>query len=168
MSRSDVIAPPASARRNIPAFARHFMEPFGGFGPDFERLFENFPTRIAPLLRSTLPEAVTAPALEMTEAEGAYKLAAELPGMKADDIEISVEDGVLTIAGEKKDEREEKDKTFFFSERSYGAFARRIQLPADASADKISAECKDGLLTITLPKDEKAVERKRRIAVHGH
>ncbi|WP_243444780.1 Hsp20/alpha crystallin family protein [Sphingosinicella humi] len=101
----------------------------------------------------------------MTESDEAYKLTAELPGIDAANVEVTVAEGVLTITGEKKEEREEKEKNYYFSERSYGSFQRSLQLPGDAAADKITARSKDGVLTITLPKDEKANARKRRIEI---
>ena len=72
---------------------------------------------------------------------------------------------MLRIAGEKKEEREEDEQGYRVSERSYGAFERLVRLPEDGNADKIKARCRDGVLTITIPKDEKAVKNGRKIAV---
>src|SRR5690606_30185043 len=107
------------------------------------------------------------PAVEMTETDEAYKLAVEVPGVDVKDIEITVDDDMLVISGEKKSEREEKEKDVYVSERSYGAFERRIALPPAADRDKISANAKNGLLQITLPKSPKAQESKRKIAIEG-
>ncbi|MDP1589678.1 MAG: Hsp20/alpha crystallin family protein [Prosthecobacter sp.] len=76
--------------------------------------------------------------------------------MKKEDVKVSVENGELTISGERKSEKEEKGKKFHRIERSYGSFLRSFTLPEAVSGDKVSAEFKDGMLTVHLPKDEKA------------
>jgi len=81
---------------------------------------------------------------------------AEVPGCKADDIDISVHGSTLTISGEKKQEEEKKEKGYYHVERPYGSFRRDLNLPADIDTDKIQAECKNGILSITLPKAETA------------
>jgi len=81
---------------------------------------------------------------------------AELPEMKKEDVKVSVESGVLTITGERKFEKEEKKKKYHRVERGYGKFTRRFTLPDDAEASKVKAEFKNGLLTVHLPKSEKA------------
>lgn len=107
------------------------------------------------------------PAIDMREDDKTYRLTAELPGLGEDDIEVSVADGVLTLSGEKKDEREEKDKGFMLRERRYGSFERRVTLPADADADAVTAKFDHGVLTITVVKDEQAAERVRKIAIEA-
>ena len=95
-----------------------------------------------------------APAAEAAVDEKAYRIAVELPGVEEKDINLSVEDGVVTLSGEKKTEREEKGETWFFSERQYGSFSRSFRLPPDADAAKVDAHLKDGVLTIRIPKSE--------------
>ncbi len=96
------------------------------------------------------------PAIDIIEKDGEFMVKAEVPGCKADDIDISVHGNMLTISGEKKQEKEEKEKGYYHVERSYGSFRRDLQLATEVDADKIEATCKDGVLTITLPKSEKA------------
>jgi HSP20 family protein len=88
-------------------------------------------------------------------------VSAELPGMDDEDIEVSLSRDVLTISGEKKQEKEEKGRDYYRAERSYGSFRRSIPLPAEVNADKVDAVFSKGVLTITLPKTAKAEGRKR-------
>lgn len=93
-----------------------------------------------------------APASEASSDEDSYRIAMELPGVEEDDIELTVDGGVVSVKGEKKTSREEKGETWFFSERQYGAFSRSFRLPADADEAKVAADLRDGVLTITVPK----------------
>lgn len=81
-----------------------------------------------------------------------YEINVELPGVKPEDVDVSLHDGSLTVRGEKHFEREQSGRTFFFSEREYGAFQRTFRLPADAEDDKIDAEFKNGVLCLKIPK----------------
>ena len=96
------------------------------------------------------------PAIDIAEKEEAFMVKAEVPGCKAEDIDISVHGNVLTISGEKKQEEEKKEKGYYHTERSYGSFRRNLVLSSDIDPDKIEAVCKDGVLSVTLPKSEKA------------
>ncbi len=96
------------------------------------------------------------PAVDIAETENDFVVKAEVPGCKAEDIDISVHGNRLTISGEKKTEEEKREKGYYHSERSYGSFRRELNLSSDVDPDKIEAACKDGVLTITLPKSEKA------------
>jgi len=110
----------------------------------------------------------TWPAIDIAETENEFVVKAEVAGCKADDIDISVHGSTLTISGEKKQEEEKKsagpwaqgrltaEKGYYHVERSYGGFRRDLNLPADIDTDKIEAECKNGILSITLPKAETA------------
>ncbi|TGD60913.1 Hsp20/alpha crystallin family protein [Tabrizicola sp. WMC-M-20] len=102
--------------------------------------------------------------MNVSETEAAYRVTTELPGVKEEDIEIRLDEDVLTIRGEKKFERHEGDEkeNFHFTERAYGSFQRSMRLPTPVDPDKIEASCDSGVLTITLPKTERA-ERSRRI-----
>src|SRR6266567_90639 len=93
------------------------------------------------------------------------KVSAEIPGVEPKDIDVSVEDGILTIKGEKKYEREEKEKGQYRMERSYGSFERTIELPAEVDESKAKAEFKKGVLRLTLPKRPGAPSRRKRISV---
>jgi HSP20 family protein len=92
------------------------------------------------------------PASEASSDEEAYRISMEVPGVSEDDIELTVDAGVVSIKGEKRTEKEEKGDTWFFSERQYGAFSRSFRLPADADEAGVSADLKDGVLTIMVPK----------------
>lgn len=92
------------------------------------------------------------PASDAAATDDAYVLEIELPGVTEDDISIELHGNVLTLKGEKRSSREEKGKTFFFSERTYGAFQRAFRLPADVDAGAIEAHAEDGVLRIRLPK----------------
>lgn len=95
-------------------------------------------------------------AIDIADNEEAVVVKAEVPGCKADDIEISVHGNTLTISGEKKLEEQRKEKGYYHLERSCGSFRRDLDLPADVDPEKVEAVCKDGVLSITLPKTEKA------------
>jgi HSP20 family protein len=96
------------------------------------------------------------PLVDISEDDKEYLVKAELPDIKKEDIKINVHDNVLSISGERKYEKEEKGKKYHRVERAYGSFLRSFTLPDDADAAKISAECKDGMLKVHLPKSEKA------------
>jgi HSP20 family protein len=106
-----------------------------------------------------------APLSEASAGEGRYDITLELPGVKAEDIDVSVHEGHLTIKGEKRSEREEKGRTYFFSEREYGAFERSFRLPTDAQSDKVTADFRDGVLTVTVPKVGPPSGRSKKIKV---
>jgi HSP20 family protein len=98
----------------------------------------------------------TWPAIDIADRENDIFVKAEVPGCKAADIDISVHGNVLTISGEKKEEEEKTGKGFYHIERGYGSFRRDLHLPSDVEPDKIEAVCKDGVLSITLPKAERS------------
>ena len=105
----------------------------------------------------TAPERGTYwPAMDIAEDKDSITVKAELPGMKADDINISVQGNTLSITGEKREEAEEKKDGYYRSERRFGSFRRDMVLPGDVAAGKVDAAYKDGVLTITLPKTEQA------------
>jgi len=105
------------------------------------------------------------PSVDVSEQDDKITVKAELPGVNSEDVEVSVHDGMLTIGGEKKEESEERGEGVYHSERRYGAFRREIRLPAGVDADKVEATCRDGVLTVTLPKTEQA--KAKRIEVKG-
>jgi len=96
------------------------------------------------------------PAVDIAEDENQIVVKAEVPGCEADDIDISVHGNTMTISGEKKQEQEKKEKGYYHVERHYGSFRRDLTLPADVDTKSIEAACKDGILSIVLPKAEKA------------
>jgi HSP20 family protein len=96
------------------------------------------------------------PSVDISETESEYQIKAEIPDVKKEDVKVTVEDGVLTIQGERKQEKEEKGKKFHRIERSYGSFVRTFSLPDVIEEEKVKAEFKDGVLNLHLPKSEKA------------
>jgi HSP20 family protein len=105
------------------------------------------------------------PSLDVSETKDKVVVKAEAPGIDPKEIDISLSSGILTLKGEKKKEREEKDENYHLIERSYGSFSRSVRLPTEVQEDKVKASYKDGVLTITLPKTERAKERAIKIEV---
>jgi HSP20 family protein len=116
-----------------------------------------------PALRLTTEEgdffADWTPAMDLEEADNEYLVKADLPAVKKEDVKVSLENGLLAIEGERKQEKEEKGKKFHRIERSYGKFVRRLAVPTDADPQKVSAEFKDGVLNVHLPKSPVAKPR---------
>jgi HSP20 family protein len=100
-----------------------------------------------------------APAMDVHEDEKQYAISVELPGVKKEDVHVELQEGALTIRGEKSSEREEKKEQRRYTERSYGSFSRSFRLPADADVERLDASFKDGVLTIAIPKTEEAKPR---------
>lgn len=111
---------------------------------------------------ATPQEGTWAPALDVSERDDAVVVTAELPGMKSDDIDVSVQNNALTISGEKSERTEEGEKEgeYYYAERRYGSFRRTIPLPADVDTENIEASCNSGVLIVKLPKSERAKPRK--------
>ncbi len=105
------------------------------------------------------------PAMDVSETENEILVHADLPGLSKDQIKVSLENNVLTIKGEKRQESDNKDKQFHRSERSYGSFTRSFRLPSEVAAGKISASYKDGVLALTLPKSEAAKPKEIEVKV---
>jgi HSP20 family protein len=118
---------------------------------DMDRFFKSFFGGV-----SEEREGYWAPTVDIEEDKDNFIVSAEIPGMKKDDIKVTVRDNMLAVSGERKYEKETKEKTYHRIERSYGKFSRTIALPAAVDAAKIKASYKDGVLTITLPKPESA------------
>ena len=108
-----------------------------------------------------------APASEASTNGDDYTISVELPGVEEGDITLSAHDGLVTLKGEKKTEREEKGETWFFSERQYGAFSRTFRLPPDADEDKVKADLKNGVLTISVPKKSAEPPADRRVKINA-
>ncbi len=134
--------------RNLTRFQDAVNELFG-------RFFEDMP--------SLATEYAWAPLLDVAEREDAVVVKAEVPGVKPDDIDISVHGNTLTISGHKKEETDKSEGDYYHVERRRGEFRRSVTLATDVDADKIDATCKDGVLTITLPKAEQAKPKKIKV-----
>lgn len=120
---------------------------------DIDRLFEMPLTGLA---RSSNLLSGWTPALDVYEGKDNFTVKAELPGMKREDIEVSLHDGMLSISGERKSDSKHEDAEVYRAERYVGRFQRTVALPASVAADKVKAQYKDGVLSITLPKTEEA------------
>ena len=128
------------------------------------RLFDDFFDRDEDDTRRFTSGRTTSPLMDITKHDQAYRMEVELPGVKKSDIELTVDEGVLTITGEKK--RRFKDTNDSWTERSYGTFERRIALPKHVDSDKVEADFEDGVLLISLPLKEKS-KRGRKIELAG-
>ena len=106
--------------------------------------------------KETMIVADWTPSVDISETEGEYQIKAEIPDVKKEDVKITLEDGVLTIQGQRKQEKEDKGTKYHRIERSYGSFARTFSLPDVIEVEKVKAEFKDGVLHLHLPKSEKA------------
>ena len=120
-----------------------------GFTQEMDRIFERF---LEPVWAELPALGEWEPKIDVTESKDTVTVKAEVPGVEQKDISVSLEGGVLTIKGEKDQEREEKDKRYHRVERSYGAFCRAMRLPAAVDGSKTTATFKDGVVTVTLPK----------------
>jgi HSP20 family protein len=115
------------------------------------------PSSVSRLMQEALGaegSRVWSPAVDVSESEKSYTVTVELPGAGKDDVNVECHENVLTVRGEKKSEREEKDEHHHYVERSYGSFSRSFRLPADAAEDQVSASFRDGVLTVEVPKAE--------------
>jgi len=160
---------------SVPATAAR--DPFGGLRQEIDRLFEEFGPGFAlvPSVRRLLELepframssafGAAAPAVDVADKDKEIQVTAELPGMDEKDIEVTLSGDMLTIKGEKKEEREEKERNYYFSERRFGSFQRSFRLPEGVNPDKVEARFDKGVLTVTLPKTAEAAKRQRKIAI---
>jgi HSP20 family protein len=132
---------------------------------EFDRLFRDAFSSFSPEREAELSTRAWAPAVDIYENENNIVLKAELPGVDPKDVEVRVEDNTLYLKGERKFEKETKEENYHRIERSYGSFARSFTLPNSIDAEKVAAEYKDGLLTLTLPKREEAKPKTIKISV---
>lgn len=142
-------------------------DPFERMHRQIDELFSNsWLTRNMPALAGSTNGDVM-PSIDVSSDDKQITVTAELPGMAEKDVEVSLEDNILTIRGEKKSEREEKDekKNWYLMERSYGSFQRSVQLGVDVDASKVKATFDKGVLKVELPKAETAKAKTTKIAV---
>ncbi len=125
-----------------------------GFQNEVNRVFDHFFGRDP--LETSYRRSAWEPSVDIGESEEDFLVTADLPGLTKDDVKISYEDGVITLRGEKKQEKEEKGKNYHRVERSYGQFERSFRLPTRIDVGKIEAKFKDGVLQLRLPKVEEA------------
>jgi HSP20 family protein len=166
MSVRDII-PWGRSSDQAPSLHRGGMDPFLSLHRNVNRLFDDVLRgfdmpwafdRLAPVGNNW-------PSVEISETDKEIRVVAEVPGLAEKDIEVMLEEGVLTLRGEKKSEIEDKDRQF--RERFYGRFERRIALGREVEENNVSATFKNGVLTVTAPKSEKARTSAKRIAISG-
>lgn len=165
-SQAEASPPPALHDR------RHVL---GTLRDEIDRLFDEvslspFQGRLSPLspLRRLRADwSLAAPAIDVVDGPEAITVRADLPGLAPDDVDVELREGVLTIRGEKRESREkgEKEGEYYISERSYGAFERTLRLPEGADPEKIEARMAAGVLTLTIPKTEKARAKAHKIKI---
>ena len=139
---------------------RRENSPLAFLQQEIERLFDGFSRNFSPLATAHS----TVPRMDVSETDKTIEVAAELPGLEAKDIQLALMDDVLTVRGEKKSAREEKQKDYHLLERRFGSFSRSVQLPEGVKAEDISAEIAKGVLKVTVkkpaPKQSKQIEIK--------
>jgi HSP20 family protein len=158
---------PWTGGRSPMSFTPFARDPFTSFRREVDRLFNDF---YAPAEGRSFgggggnSEALW-PSVDVVDTGQAFTVSAEMPGLALDDIEIELQDNALTLSGEKKKEYKSDNGGRSYIERSYGRFERTIPLAADVDADRVEAHIKNGVLTVTLPKNQKGKEKTRRIPV---
>ena len=164
-------APPSAAQ------AMQAWRPFETMRRDIDRLFEDFalnPFRL-PLRRPAFdlepfwqPDSwVAQPPMDLVERDNAFELTAEMPGLDEKNIEVNVANGVLTVKGQKEEDKVEKKADFHLRERRFGSFARSVRIPETVDADRIEAAFRNGVLKVTLPKKPEAQKPVKKIEVKG-
>lgn len=141
---------------SIPKAMRPSRDPFTSLQHEIDDLFGRLQTSIN-------GGELSLPSMDLSETDSEFQVRVDVPGFKPEQIEIEVVNNRLRIKGEYKEEKEEKDRTFHRVERQTGSFSRVVALPAPVLEDKVSAECQDGILTVTLPKTEKIKAQKIKV-----
>ncbi|WP_341211450.1 Hsp20/alpha crystallin family protein [uncultured Limimaricola sp.] len=149
-------------------------EPFASLRGEMDRLFDEFSPAFwrMPLarqafgpIRETGGHWQVSPAVDFLEREDAFEMQAELPGLTAEDVEVKLSDGKVTIRGQKSASRDERSDEYHLSERSYGAFMRSFGLPKGIDEDKVEARFANGVLTVRLPKSQDALRHEKRVSI---
>jgi HSP20 family protein len=140
-------------------------EPFRDVDDVFDRFFAESMRRWPRQGATTQPPREWAPAADVSETDGEYVIKAELPEVRKEDVSITVQDGVLTLAGERKQEKVEEQEKVHRIERFYGSFARRFALPENADEQGIRAESRDGVIVIHIPKQRVVEPQPRQIQI---
>lgn len=166
---------PVEVKKTVPAPAPA-ADPWHSFRGEMDRLFDRFSGAFGmpslrrmfsaePALHYESAFSIAAPSVDVAEDDKAFKITAELPGLEAKDVEVSIAGDMLVLKGEKRHEREQKDKNYYMSERTYGSFERSFTLPDGIDRNKIAADLAKGVLTITLPKTAEAQKPAKKIEV---
>ena len=152
------------ARSYLPSLIGRDDDPFGSLFGEVQKTFEDF-SRRSPL--TGFGTGTLAPKIDVAESKDAIDLTAELPGVDEKDVDVTLTNGVLTIRGEKKTQRDEKDKdkNWHVVERSYGSFSRTISLPFDPDPAKVDAKFDKGVLHVHLPKPVEVAKKQQKIEI---
>jgi len=166
MAITDLIPWKRDGEKNVPV-KREDSDPVYSLQRNMNRLFDNFFDNFSLASFEPFGKSFDAfnPTVDVSETDKEIKVAAELPGLDENDIEVSLARNVLTISGEKKEEKEDRGKNYYRMERSYGSFRRTVPLPVEVESDKVEAKFKKGVLTVTLPKTAAAQKQAKRITV---
>lgn len=167
MSIKDMV-PGLNRGRELPA-RRGEMEPFHEFQREMNRLFEDFFTDL-PVPRWGGREMAAmefSPRVDVSESDKEVVVSAELPGMDEKDIAVEMEEDAVTIRGERKEEKENKGRNWYTREQSYGSFRRVVQLPANVQGERATAKFRKGVLTVTVPKKETELSRRKTINIES-
>ena len=158
------LLPVSWSRRRIPVRRESSENPFYTLQREINRLFDTFFGEFTP---APLEESFGTfyPRVDVKETNKEIKVIAELPGLDEKDIDITLQDDVLLLRGEKREEKHEEGEYFYHLERSYGSFYREIPLPTEVDTDRVEATFKKGVLTIRLPKKAEAERRAKKIPV---
>jgi HSP20 family protein len=161
---------PWKRKRNVPVHERAYGNPFEVLHRQINDLFDGFREESGFSIPSVFRGQQDAfssltPCFDVSETDAEIKVTAELPGMDEKDIDVTLEDNVLVVKGEKKEEHEEDKKGYYYSERRYGHFQRVIPLPSEIDESKVSANFKNGVLQLSLPKTERAKARTKKIPI---
>jgi HSP20 family protein len=152
------------ARPYLPSFFGRGDDPFGSLFREVQKTFEDFSQRtpFAPFSADTL-----SPKIDVAESKDAIDVTAELPGVDEKDLDVTLANGMLTVRGEKRTERDEqdKDKNWHVLERNYGSFSRTIPLPFDPDPAKVEAKFDKGVLRIRLPKPAEVAQKQQKIEI---
>ena len=143
----------------------HNLPGFEFSNKDFNSLFNDFNGMLGNKFHLSNSNDFN-PKFEVAENKKYYEVHAELPGIELNDVNISLENNILTIKGEKKSVKEEKDKNYHICERKYGSFERKFELPENADEENIKAELKDGILSLTIAKNEKVEQKAKQIKIN--
>lgn len=150
-------------RRPLEALRRRVDRLFEEFdGGMFRRSFRDAIAQFEPLFGS---EPMTMPAVDVVEKEHAFEITAELPGLDENNLEVQVANGNVTLRGHKQEDKEERKKDYFMSERRFGSFARTFRIPEGVDENRIDATFAKGVLTVTMPKTAEAQKAPKTIPV---
>jgi HSP20 family protein len=144
-------------------------DPFRRMSEHMERMFEDLigVSSMPRMLRGGSELGMQMPTVDVSETKDHLEVDVDLPGLQERDIDITLSNGVLTISGERKEEREDKGRNYYRTERVHGAFSRRIMLPYNVDEDKVEARFDRGVLHVILPKSQEVKQRERHIQIKG-